>query len=100
MCVRSLCNLNLIYIYCLDDKKPQGDVELLCDDRQPGVPQTENEGIVMVYVAAVQLYVKVCRDGFSRQAAAAVCHQKGYIDALPAFPGNSYYGTPHQLGSE
>ena len=52
MCVRSLCNLNLIYIDCLDDKKPQGDVELLCDNRQPGVPQTEKEGVVMVYDAA------------------------------------------------
>ena len=90
-------------IYCLDDNKPQGDVKFVCDDTQPSFHPTDNEGVVMVWVnegVAARQYVGVCQDGFSRQAAAAVCHQRGYIDAQPTFPGNNYYGTPHQLGLE
>ena len=75
-------------------------MKFVCDDTRSGDVSTDNEGVVMVYDTAKQSYVKVCRDGFSRQAAAAVCHQRGYIDAQPFFPGNSYYGTPHQLGLE
>ena len=75
-------------------------MKFVCDDTRLGDVSTDNEGVVMVYDTARKSYVKVCRDGFSRQAAAAVCHQRGYIDAQPFFPGNSYYGTPHQLGLE
>ena len=51
-----------------------------------------------VYQPAVQKYVPVCRSGFNRGAAAAVCRQLGYVDAMPAFSGGSYFGDPSDSG--
>ena len=37
-------------------------------------------------------YVSVCRDGFNRGAAAVVCRQLGFEDAMEI--DNEFYGAP------
>ena len=44
-------------------------------------------------------YLPVCREGFNRGAAAAVCRQLGFVDTLPSFDGGKeYFGDPTDIG--
>ena len=57
----------------------------------PPYAQAGTVGSVMVYYPGYG-YVPVCRDGFNRGAAAAVCRQLRFEDAMEI--DNEFYGAP------
>ena len=75
---------------------PYGDVKINCSGAN--IAPKGGSGVVMFYNG--QEYLPICLEGFTRGAAAAVCHQLGFIDASNAFPPDqqNYFGHPIALG--
>ena len=77
-----------------------GDIYLSCSGSE-----YTSKGTVSVYDATLDLYVDICKEGFNRGAAAAVCRQLGYVDADIAEPGHgdtppTYFTDAYTLGYE
>ena len=69
---------------------PFGDVKLKCHGHRP-----DKLGTVTVFYPGYG-YVPVCLDGFNRAAAAAVCRQLGYVDALQTFRNGDFKNLSFQ----
>ena len=82
------------FIGTAGDSESYGQVSLSPSCSSKDEPQS---GLVTIELSAGSTY-HVCLNGFDRGAAAAVCHQLGFVDAKPIPIGDEqiFYGKPDQ----